>query len=150
SCMANTLPRTTELQAWLQRMRQGDSSALNELIQHTCGRLEKLTRKMLQGYPGVQRWAQTDDVLQSALVRLCRALEQVQPASMREFFALAATQVRRELIDLARHYYGPEGQGAHHASRGGGPLSESLPYEKSDLTHEPSALADWCEFHQQI
>ena len=29
---------------------------------------------------------------------------------------LAAACIRRELIDLARHYYGPEGFGAHHQS----------------------------------
>ena len=44
------------------------------------------------------------------------ALNDVKPALLRDFYRLAAVQVRRELIDLARHYYGPQGHGAHHAS----------------------------------
>src|SRR5690349_18929280 len=101
----------------LARLRRGDAAALNELIVLTSDRLQVLTRRMLRGYPRVRRWAETDDVLQSALVRLCRALEQVRPPSVRDFYALATTQVRRELIDLARHYFGPEGSAAHHESR---------------------------------
>src|SRR5262249_42944545 len=38
------------------------------------------------------------------------------PATTREFLALAATNIRRELIDLARHHFGPEGIGANHAT----------------------------------
>src|SRR5262249_4690219 len=90
-----------------------------------------------------------DDVLQNALLRLLRALEQVRPASVREFFGLSAEQVRRELLDLARHYYGPEGPGAHHASAPPGD-SRGPAYDRADLSHEPSALAGWCEFQRQV
>jgi len=86
--------------------------------------------------------------LQNALIRLLRALEEVHPDSVRGFFALTTEQIRRELIDLARHYFGPRGPGAKHASDGG---SEEHPaYEKADLSREPSALAAWCEFHEQV
>jgi DNA-directed RNA polymerase specialized sigma24 family protein len=88
-------------------MRDGRVQAPDELISHVRERLQRLTRKMLQDYPGVKRWEQTDDVLQNALVRLLRALRDVRPASMREFFGLASVQIRRELLDLAKHYYGP-------------------------------------------
>jgi RNA polymerase sigma-70 factor (ECF subfamily) len=71
---------------------------------------------MLGRFPSVQRWAQTDDVFQNALLRLLRALEQVRPAWVRDFFGLAAEQMRRELLDLARHFHGPHGQAAHHDS----------------------------------
>ena len=54
---------------------------------------------------------QTDDVLQNAVVRLLRALEEVRPPSVRAFFGLAATQMRRELLDLARRYQGRGGPG---------------------------------------
>lgn len=114
--MAGSSWQTQELQQWLQRMQDGDRGGLDELLRHACDRLERLARQMLGAHPAVQRWAQTDDVLQGALLRLARALESVHPASMRDFFALAAQQVRRELIDLARHYYGPHGTGANHAS----------------------------------
>jgi RNA polymerase sigma factor (sigma-70 family) len=148
SRMADPSPQTVLLEGWLGRLRAGDRSVLDELIRHAGDRLQRLTRQMLHGYPGVKRWAQTDDVLQSALVRLLRALQAVQPASAREFFGLATEQVRRELLDLARHFYGPEGQGANHATRHPG-AGQGEP-EKPDLSHEPSSLAEWCELHEQI
>jgi RNA polymerase sigma-70 factor (ECF subfamily) len=148
--MADAFPHTTLLQGYLDRMRAGDVAARDELFRRVCGRLERLTRKMLRGFPGVHRWAQTDDVLQNALVRLLRALKDVQPASVREFFGLSAEQIRRELLDLARHYYGPQGPGAKHATHDGRGDSGPPPYEKADQSHEPSALAAWCEFHRQV
>ena len=74
---------------------------------------------MLGRFPNVRRWADTDDVLQNAQLRLLHALETVRPDSTRRFFGLAAKQIRWELIDLARHFYGAEGIGANHASKGG-------------------------------
>jgi hypothetical protein len=105
---------------------------------------------MLHRYPNVARWTDTDDVLQNALIRLLRALETVQPDSTRAFFGLAAEQIRRELLDLARHYYGPEGEGAHHDSVG--PRTED---SRPDL--DPSApdetandLERWTRFHEEV
>src|SRR5687767_6098578 len=102
---------TQQLTHWMARIDAGDPAARDGLLRHATDRLERLARHMLRSHPAVQRWAQTDDVLQGALVRLARALESLRPASAREFFALAAQQLRRELIDLARHYYGAEGVG---------------------------------------
>ncbi len=148
--MSDGSANTTDFRVQLSRFRHGDKSALNELILLAGNRLQTLTHRMLRDYPGVRRWSQTDDVLQSALIRLCRALEQVRPTSAREFYALATTQIRRELIDLARHYSGPECGAAHHESSSGQPNQEDRAREKSNLTHEPAALADWGEFHGQI
>ena len=64
---------------------------------------------MLKGYPGVARWEQTDDVAQNALIRMDRALRAIPRRRLPDFSRLAAAQVRRELIDLARHYFGPRG-----------------------------------------
>jgi RNA polymerase sigma factor (sigma-70 family) len=142
-----------QLQAWLDRMQAGDPAARAALLGHACERLQRLARKMLKGFAGVQRWEQTDDVLQNALVRLWTALQQIRPRSVREFYGLATLQIRRELLDLARSYYGPEGLGARHASRGGGDDSSNMPgpvYEQPDTTYEPSQLAIWGEFHQQV
>ncbi|MFL5341195.1 MAG: RNA polymerase sigma factor [Gemmataceae bacterium] len=147
--MAESSFGTVQLQGWLERLRAGDRAAPDELIRHVCGRLERLTRTMLRDFPGVRRWAETDDVLQSALLRLLRALREARPSGTREFFALAAAQIRRELLDLARHYFGPLGDGAHHASVadvGSGPPL----YERADDSQDPSRLAEWCEFHRHI
>src|SRR5436305_216630 len=80
----------TQLHLLLARMRAGDEAARNELFRHATGRLERLTRKMLHQFPGVRRWAETDDVLQNALIRLLRTLEAVRPATPRDFLGLAA------------------------------------------------------------
>jgi RNA polymerase sigma factor (sigma-70 family) len=118
-----------------------------------CDRLTKLARKMLRGRPVVCRWEQTDEVLQNALVRLDRALKAVAPPTARDFFHLAAAQIRRELIGLARRYAGPEGLGAHHSTcagseqPGGSPIGTSEP---SGATHEPGRLACRTELHRRI
>jgi RNA polymerase sigma factor (sigma-70 family) len=95
---------TTKLQHWLDLMRKGDDRGRTELCSHACERLRLLTRRMLRGYPLVRRWEQTDDVLQNAMLRLYRALADVTPDSLRHFYNLAALQIRRELLDLARHH----------------------------------------------
>jgi RNA polymerase sigma-70 factor (ECF subfamily) len=141
---------TNELKTYLARASAGDATALNELIRLASKRLELLTHRMLRDYPRVQRWAQTDDVLQNALIRLCRALEQVHPSSPRDFYALATAQIRRELIDLARHFSGRENAAAHHESDPAGPDEPRTGRDSPDETHDPAALADWAEFHTQV
>jgi RNA polymerase sigma factor (sigma-70 family) len=150
--MADQTHSTTRIQLQLDRLRAGDPSARDELLNIACDRLSRLARKMLRGYPGVRRWEQTDDVLQNAVMRLCRALKDVQPGSVRSFINLAAVQIRRELIDLARHYDGPEGPGRHHASRAGSGGSGPLPGppEAANDTDDPARLALWTEFHEQV
>ena len=80
-----------------------------------------LARAMLRRYPHVRRWEETDDLLQAALMRLHRSLAEVQPEGVPHFDNLAAAQIRRELIDLARSYHGPEGLGANHHTDGTDP-----------------------------
>src|SRR5262249_30906598 len=51
----------------------------------------------------------------------------------------------------ARHFFGPQGSGAHHASDvGAGESSAERPLERGGATLDPSALAEWREFHEQI
>jgi DNA-directed RNA polymerase specialized sigma24 family protein len=104
---------TVQVEHWLNRLRDGDDAARNLLFQQASRRLEKLAEYMLRGYPGVGRWEQSEDVLQNALLRLNRALSEQTPESVRHFFNLAALAIRRELLDLAKHYQGPLGQGNH-------------------------------------
>ncbi len=108
--MADDLGGTTRMHLWIDQMREGNGQAHDAILRHVSERLKRLTRKMLQDFPGVRRWEETDDVSQNAIQRLLRALRAVRPASMREFFGLAAMQIRRELLDLAKHYYGQREQ----------------------------------------
>jgi RNA polymerase sigma-70 factor (ECF subfamily) len=142
---------TTLLHQWLARMKAGDDTAREELLRSVCSRLEELARKMLRRFPNVRRWEDTDDVLQNALVHLMRTLERVQPESMRHFMGLAGQQIRRELLDLARHYYGPRGMGAHHESRHGNADTQALDRAEPaapDVT--PSDMEKWCAFHEAV
>jgi RNA polymerase sigma-70 factor (ECF subfamily) len=139
----------TRLEKLLDLLREGDESVRWELIEQACTRLQQLSHKMLRRYPHVRRWEQTDDVLQNALVRLHRSLLKVRPDSARHFFGLAALHIRRELIDLARHYFGPEGLGAHHATHNERPLQEDTA-QGLDFVGEPVAVEEWAEFHEQI
>jgi RNA polymerase sigma factor (sigma-70 family) len=148
--MADEPLETTQLLVWLEQMKRGDEAAREELIRRACGQLEHLTRKMLKGYPGVRRWAETDDVFQSAVLRLLRALREVQPSNTREFFGLAATQVRRELLDLARHYYGKQGLGANHASWPAADTAATSAFEPADGRGDPDRLAVFQDLHEKI
>jgi RNA polymerase sigma-70 factor (ECF subfamily) len=140
---------TTRLEFWIGRLAAGDPAARAALLETACDRLRRLTRKMLRDDGRVRRWEQTDDVLQNALLRLTRALQEVTPRSAAEFLRLAACHVRRELIDLARHYYGPQGPGAHHAT----PDTEAarrLAEGPAAAAEEPGQLAAWQAFHEAI
>lgn len=140
--MTDPTLHTPQLEGWLGRIQAGDASARNELVQAIQGRLEQLARRMLRRYPGVARWAETGDVFQGAVMRLLRALETVSPASTRDFLNLAAAIVRRELIDLARHFQGPQGIGANHVS---GP-QETQP--AADVN--PADLESWTALHEAV
>jgi RNA polymerase sigma-70 factor (ECF subfamily) len=145
--------RTVHLQNCLDRLHNGDEAARKELLEGTCERLTQLTRTMLRDYRRLKRWEETEDVLQNALVRLYRALQEVTPSSLRDFYRLATLQIRRELIDLSRRYYGPQGRGRLHASNvePENPLESQPPaYEQADSADGPARLAVWSEFHRQV
>jgi RNA polymerase sigma factor (sigma-70 family) len=151
--MVDVSQSTAQVQALLDRLHAGDSQARDLLLGQACERLRRLTRRMLKGFARVKRAEETDDILQNALLRLWSALKEVSPRSAAEFYGLASLQIRRELMDLARHYSGAQGGGAREASQEEGESSGSTPrpaYEKVDTTHEPSRLAAWSDFHQRV
>jgi RNA polymerase sigma-70 factor (ECF subfamily) len=147
--MAESDARTTVLVQLLERIKGGDREARDELVRAFHGRLEHLAGKMLRKYPSVGRWVEVGDVLQGSLLRLLRAVESVRPESTRAFFGLAAEQIRRELLDLARHFYGPHGLGANHASNGPGPETSHAEFEPATPADEDD-LDRWCRFHEEV
>jgi RNA polymerase sigma-70 factor (ECF subfamily) len=143
---------TTVLQHWIDRMNAGDAAGRAALINHSCDRLRRLTRKMSSDFRRVKVYEDTNDVLQRSVLRLMRSLESVRVESVPAFFRLAARQIRRELHDLARHYYGPQGFGARHVPATPRDSSDSTPHcrESGDNTHEPVKLTLWREFHDKV
>lgn len=151
--MPSALRNDTALQGLIDLATSGDGAAWGELLAHACERLRRLARKMLRGYPGLRRWEQTDDVLQNAMLRLHRALSDVKPQSVRHFFNLATVQIRRELLDLADHHFGPHGQGAHHHTDGEGRAADDecgVLQGEQDAAGEPDTLDGWVTFHARI
>lgn len=142
--------QTIQMIQWVDRMRAGDVAARDELIRGFQGRLDALARKMTGRDRRVGRWVEAEDVLQNALVRLLRALESVKPESTRAFFGLAAEQMRRELLDLARHYYGPEGEGANHDSVSPGPDDSRPGLDPSAPDAAFNDLGRWTRFHEEV
>jgi RNA polymerase sigma-70 factor (ECF subfamily) len=144
--------QSTLLQGHLDRLRGGDLSAREPLLAHAYANLQRLATRMLGRFPGVQRWEGSDDVSNNAALRLWKALEEVRPESVRHFYRLAALQLRRELLDLARRYSGPGGLGATHESVAS--ATESSPQAVADPAdhshHNPAQLALWTDFHRQV
>lgn len=136
----------TQLQGLIDLVVSGDDAARAALIHHAGGRLLRITRRTFRGYPYLRRWEATDDVFQNAMVRLHRSLKDVRVESVRHFFNLAGVQIRREIKDLTRHYFGPEGIASNHhtdrkpADEEGGSLDKAV---------EPEDLSRWSFFHEQ-
>lgn len=135
---------TTQLQSWIDLIRAGDTQARDQIIEHSCQQLRRLTRKMLKQFTRLRRWEETDDVLQHALIRLHRSLSEVQLESVRQYLGLAALQVRRTLIDLSRQHFGEHRHGANHHTDGqdiDGAIHQAI---------KPETVEDWSEFHEAV
>jgi RNA polymerase sigma factor (sigma-70 family) len=138
---------STVVNMYLNQLRDGNLAARDQLIRVATSRLEKLTHKMLRHQFGrVGRWADTNDVLQSATLRLWKSLEKSTPESALHFHRLAARLIRHELVDLARHYYGPMGTGANHESIASVGLENVNPQGPSNGT----PASEWSELHTLV
>ncbi|MBX9623357.1 MAG: sigma-70 family RNA polymerase sigma factor [Gemmataceae bacterium] len=138
-----------DLTTFLRKVAGGDTAARDELFARAQARLEQLAHRMLRRNPAVARWADTGDVLQNASLRLLRALEKHPVADTRGFFNLSAHVIRLELIDLARHFHGPEGVGRHHDSlppRADGPQAPDTPAGEPDVAE----LDRWAALHKAV
>ena len=114
-----------------------------KIIELSMIRMQQLTHNMLRGYPHLQRWEQTDDVFQTAVIKLHGSLNEVKPTSARQFFGLAALQIRRTLIDLVRHHLGPQADAANHESCGSLDVID-------DQASGPATLAQWTDLHEAV
>lgn len=142
---------SSEISLWLDRLAAGDLAARDRIIEITSGRLRILASRMLSRFPNVRRWDDTDDIFQNAALRLHRALAHVQPESARDIMALAATQLHRELIDLARRYRGPMSFEANHATQVPGVVDLSAPPAAVDrAAAADDSLDRWAIFHETI
>ena len=143
--MPDSTLNTAYLNRCMDQWQAGDLEGRERLIRVAGARLEPLARKMLKDYPTIRNLEETADVLQNALLRLLRTLEELRPASTRDFFRLAALQIRRELLDLARHHQCRVRSIAMEDSRSIDPIAQAP--EQVPLTAD---LDRWCAFHQSV
>ena len=112
--------------------------------------MRHIAHRMLQTFPAVRRWDETDDVMQNAAMRLYRALGDTVPKDARGLSGLAAVQIRRELLDLAKKHAGPESYAANHDTNFR--LVDGEPRAKIDDARdvaEPSDQLDrWTQLHE--
>jgi RNA polymerase sigma-70 factor (ECF subfamily) len=139
------------LDASLARLADGDLAARDRIIELCSERLRSLAHRMLRRYPTVRRYDDTDDVFQNAAMRLHRALGQMATdrETPRSLMALAATQIHRELIDLARRNAGPQSYAANHGTNvARGDDTERYFVEEAAGGEEP--LDRWEQFHGAV
>jgi len=141
-----------ELAECLARLAAGDLAARDRIIELCAGRLRSLAHRMLRRFPNVRRWDDTDDVFQNAALRLHRALGQLDSAAPRSVMALAATQLHRELIDLARKHAGPASYAANHGTNvvRHGQDRDDAPRHVDRAADAAEPLDRWEEFHAAV
>ena len=102
--------RTTfVVQRYLDELALAESEAevvISALLGRSARRLERLCAGLLyRRYPRLAQpplGLRAEEMLQSVVERLLRALRQTRPSTVRGFFALASQHMRWELNDLAR------------------------------------------------
>ena len=103
---------TIAVQRYLGELARLDGAAqadpiIRALIDSSVTRLHLLCRALLlRSYPRLTRPPlnlQTEEMLSAVVDRLLKAMQEVRPTSVRQFFALANQHMRWELNDLARH-----------------------------------------------
>jgi len=126
-------------------------AARDALVTAAIDHMRSVAHRMARGFPQVRRWDETDDVVQGASLRLARALDAVVPTDGRHLLSLIATQVRRELIDLARRYAGAESFARYHETNLGHVDGQEV--FRSDAAEDPvnadtESVNSWTRFHE--
>jgi RNA polymerase sigma-70 factor (ECF subfamily) len=93
-------PLTVQIQSALDRFLAGEADGKKNLITLAEQRLTTLARAQLGRFG--TRPDETVGVLNEAYLKLHGALDDVRPRTVREFFGLAALQIQRVLLDMAR------------------------------------------------
>lgn len=136
-----------QLQAIIDRMRQGDQAARRELLDRACLRLRKLAAKMLSGsFPMLTPRHEVDSIVHETWLRLVQTIEKTDPPTVADFFRLAAFKIRQVLLDLAdkQRRLGRREMQPRDAT------TTEQPLEPGNQTLDPSRLALWTEFHERV
>jgi RNA polymerase sigma factor (sigma-70 family) len=136
--------QVANFQLWIDRLNAGDGAARAELVKSAYPRLLEVVGKRLNHFARVARWEQVEDVTQEAALKLWGALKDISPRTVGEFWVMAGEHVRRVLLDLIRHHFGPQRLAAYTEIRLG-----AAP-EPVDARIDPANLDRWTALHEQI
>jgi len=141
---------TADLQDLIEKLRHGDESAREALLDRVYHRLRQIAGLVLhQDFDRLEAHHELDSVVDEAWAQLVQALKKTQPTTVDDFYGLIFRKVRHVLLDMAR-------QERRHEQRrlgdlpNGGRFDSDLRYDPSDTTYEPSQLAFWTEFHREV
>jgi len=115
----------------LNRWKEGDPSALDELVPYLYEDLRRIARRHLRGERTGQT-LQTTALVHEAYLRLAGA--EISWQDRAHFMATAARQMRRILVDHAR--------AKKSAKRGGGTIAVPLDAEPAASTDQPARILD--------
>ena len=140
---------TLELQALIDRLRQGDRQACRDLLERSHGRLRQLAGWILSGsFPALRGRHDVDSIVDETWLRLLQAVEKTEPPTVADFFRLAAHKIRQVLLDLAARERRRLGREV--ALGGQASSTDNVPAEPSDRSHDPARLALWTEMHGMV
>ena len=132
--MASSEKHAGQVTRWLGRLRDGDAAALDELVPLVYDDLRMIARKQLRG-ERPDHTLVTSDLIGEVYLRLVEQ-SQLRAEDRPQFFAIAATTMRRILVDYART--------RKRLKRGGGvqpiPLEEAERFLSSEEADEVLAL----------
>lgn len=139
---------TVQIGAALDRLVAGDPAARDELLTRTTNRLRRLASRTLRvGFPRVAAFEQTDDVIQSVMLRLLKGWDGVVAGeggvtlAPAEYLCRVSRLLREVLLDLARKHFGSA------ARRPTVPLVDD---DVGSDTLNPAALAAYTDFHVAV
>jgi RNA polymerase sigma-70 factor (ECF subfamily) len=141
---------TSDVRDLIERLRAGDDSARQALLERVHHRLRRIAAAALRKeFPRLRAQHDLDSVVDEAWVQLMKALETTRPATVEGFFSLVFLKVNHVLLDMARR------QGRHDHRRepraaDPGSSEDAGLGDVPDTTHEPARLAVWTELHREV
>lgn len=146
---------TAQLQGLIDRLAAAGPSrqaAVHDLVGRVYRRTGLLARRIFRvSFPRLRTAHETGTVHHEALLRIGRALEQSQPATVAEFWALSTRIIRNTLVDLARRHDRSPARKTRSIdapeSRGGDSGGSLEPAACDDA---PEVVESWTRMHERV
>lgn len=126
-------------------------SARDRILEIACGRIERLSRKILNDFPRERAREMTADISQSVAVKVCRYLDKNTPNDGRHFLRVVAEMIRCTIKDLARNRSRLATEsvlGPRNGDKDG--RGDAVRIQPIEQTQGPEGVAEWTEFHELV